>query len=299
VAIGLVKHAFDALLSPLRALFAAAEAARRSYASAITSGRPVGYSIEAQNIGSALGVSATEIMMFGTALQSVADKLRYSTKTFQETSATLTPLGWSLQALKSSFSALWAEIGAQLAPALLQLVNLLRNTTDAITRSGMLSAVAQALKVLLHVGNVLLGVTSIIWQAMELIAQAFVDGLQYFVRQVKNSISRWFGGRIDASDTFKETKDKADILARTIRELFSRSANNEKAAISGGSSSRLASSAWEKMGLIAGPSPGMDAARETARNTRKMVWILEQIMGGGANGAPRGGFGSTPMMSAP
>ena len=299
VAIGLVKYAFDALLSPLRALFAAAEAARRSYASAITSGRPVGYSIEAQNIGSALGVSATEIMMFGTALQSVADKLRYSTKTFQETSATLTPLGWSLQSLKSSFSALWAEIGAQLAPALLQLVNLLRNTTDAITRSGMLSAVAQALKVLLHVGNVLLGVTSIIWQAMELIAQAFVDGLQYFVRQVKNSISRWFGGRIDASDTFQETKDKADILARTIRELFSRSANNEKAAISGGSSSRLASSAWEKMGLIAGPSPGMDAARETARNTRKMVWILEQIMGGGANGAPRGGFGSTPMMSAP
>jgi hypothetical protein len=299
VAIGFVKYAFDMLLAPLRAIFAAADAARKANASSILSGKPTGYGIAASSIGSVLGVSAEDIMMFGEALKSVSDKVRYSTQTFQETNAVMTPLGWNVQALKQSFAALWAQLGAYLAPALNQIVNLLRNTTDALTRSGLVEALAWLVKIFMHVGTVLLGFVSIIAQAFELILQAFTDGIQYFVRQVKNSIARWFGGRIDSTDTFKETKDKADILARTIRDLLSRSANNESAPQSGGSSRRLAASAWERMGLIVGTSPGMDAARETARNTRKMVWILEQIMGGGANGAPRGGFGSTPMMSAP
>lgn len=298
VAIGLVKYAFDMLLSPLRAMVAVAERARQAYAGAQTSGQPLGYSIGAGMLGSAFGVAKEDIMLFGESVRIMSERMKYSIKVFQETNQPLTMLGWNMQALKASMASVFASITAQMAPAMNQAVNLFKNLADSLARSTLVQGLTGLLKILMHVGNVIMGVVGVVAQSFDLLLQTIVDSLQYFIRQVKNTIARWTGGKVDDTDTFAETKDKFDIIRRTLTELFSRQVNNQTAPGPAGSANRMAASAWERMGLIVGPGPAADAGRETARNTRRMVWLLEQIVGASGGGAPRGGYGSNPLTSA-
>ena len=279
VAIGLVKYALNTLLAPIRAVAAAADAARKAYANSLSSGTPLNFSIQTSALAEVLGVGQDEVLNYAAAVEVLNKSMKYSIATFQETNRPLTMLGWSMKSLGASFEAMFAKIGADLAPALSQAADLIKNTIDAFTKSGVLNGLTWFTGVLIHLLNLIAGAVSLLAQGFELLGSVIVDSVQYFIRQIRNSIARVTGGTIDDSDPFKETKDKADILARTVEDLFrNRSDNKNLAPEPSAWSQRMPTSAWEKMGLVLG-SAGANYTQQTANNTKRIADLMSEFIG--------------------
>lgn len=279
VVVGMVRFALNLLIAPLRMLASAAEAARMAYGSSLSKGMPLGYGIKTSMLASALGVGQNEVMQFGKQVEILNEKMKYSIAVFQETNRPLTMVGWNMKAMSASFHAIAAVFAKNLAPALNQFFEMMRNTLDAFSKSASLETIAYTIKVLFHLVNVMIGTASLITQAFDLITQAMVDGIQYFIRQVSNSIARMTGGKIDETDVFTETKQKAELLAKTASQLFKRPGEDSATAPNPmAGMQRLAASSWEKMGLVLG-NGGVNHAQQTAANTKRMAGLMEKMVG--------------------
>jgi hypothetical protein len=295
VAVGLVKYAFDKLLVPIRAIFAIANAQRQLYAGALGAGQSTQFAVATGSLASVMGVGSNEVMHYAQAIQVLSEKMRFSVSVMQETNRPLTYLSWNLNTLKASFASVIAVLATSLAPSFNRLIDVTRSAADALANSGLIEDLAKLAGVVISLAAINVGIASAISQTMQLITTAFIEGLQYFARQVLNSISRTFGGEINADDMFKKTKKSAEILAATLKNTFMRP-RDQNAPEALGSANRLASSAWERMGLVVG-SPAIDMAKLQLQEARRQTKLLESIAGIGT--LRIGSYGANPSYSQP
>lgn len=142
VAVGIVKYAFEKLLVPIRMVIAAAEAARRLYANALTSGQSLGFSSRRGLLADAIGVGENEVYRYGEAVKALNARFANAANTFAATAPRLTGLSWDIKMLQADFGALISQLSADLAPAIMTVVRaidlMVRGMRDHVQMLGRL-----------------------------------------------------------------------------------------------------------------------------------------------------------------
>lgn len=278
-AVGLVQFAFEKLLSPIRAIIAVSEAASRMWARAARSGVGLGVTVQRSVLSSVMGVGEDEVYRYASAFTFLNSRLAESMRAIHDTTIPLTELSWSYKSLKVDIAGLAATITTVLAPAIKE------------AQDGIGQGVQRMTK---HMSDFM--------RNQQAISFAEKHGLESVTKRIKDPEGRTarevlVGFRRLLFDGKGEDPKSASFM-KMFEKMLGDKAANSPASLAAGSANRMAASAWERMGLIVGPGPAADAGRETARNTRRMVWLLEQIVGASGGGAPRGGYGSNPLTSA-
>jgi len=215
VAIGLAGYALRALLSPIRMIIAAANAASALYAKATMSGAGLGYSSSMSVMAGIFGVSQEQVMLFGKSMLEMSEKVKHSSQIFVRTNPTLTALSWQIKLLQADFGALVSQISATFAPVVQSVIvmfdKMARGASDLMEKMGPL-----------------------------------MDFLAGFI-----------SGAIDAVTGGGGVNQPSQPV---------------------GSANRMASSAWEKMGLVLG-NGGQGHMQAVARNTARMSVLMEKMVG--------------------
>ena len=276
-AVGLVQFAFEKLLSPIRAIIAVSEAASRMWARAARSGVGLGVTVQRSVLSSVMGVGEDEVYRYASAFTFLNSRLAESMRAIHDTTIPLTELSWSYKSLKVDIAGLAATITTVLAPAIKE------------AQDGIGQGVQRTTK---HMSDFM--------RNQQAISFAEKHGLESVTKRIKDPEGRTarevlVGFRRLLFDG-KGEDPKSALFMKMFEKMLGDKAASSPASLAAGSANRMAASAWERMGLIVGPGPAADAGRETARNTRRMVWLLEKIVG--ASGAPRGGYGSNPLTSS-
>lgn len=131
VVLGLFKFAIEGVLGPLRAMMHAAEAARGTYAKALTGGMGLGYASKTGLLASIIGVSEDQVMQFGGAVGYLNGKVQFASETFAQTNQKLTALSWEFRVLTADIAALTAKLAYNMQPSLVMLIRVV----DASARS--------------------------------------------------------------------------------------------------------------------------------------------------------------------
>ena len=147
----LITRAIQVALVPLRKFAQevgrAADAAARIYARSMTSGFGVGMTVQRGMLASIIGVSENEIFQFGKAIAYLQPQLARAQQIMRDTTVPLTQVNWQFKVLQADMSALWAQIGADAAPALLKLADsldiLVKVVTDNLSKLEKIGNIAK------------------------------------------------------------------------------------------------------------------------------------------------------------
>lgn len=125
----------------LKGLQAAAEGVRDAfnrasgiYAKAGTSGMGIGTTVRRGAFASVLGVSENEVMRFGKQIEYLSPKLATANGILAKTTMPLTQVSWEFKVMQQNLYALFAQIGTQVAPALLAFGNALNAILEVINK---------------------------------------------------------------------------------------------------------------------------------------------------------------------
>lgn len=141
VGVGLVGYAAHLALDPIMKLatamrdhfYRAAEAGRSMYAKQLQSGGlPGGYVAKRSLLGEMLGVGESEVMQYGKAVAYLNEKVRFAQGVYTQTTPQLASASYELRALNNDFKALAMLIAAEFAPAVRQMVYVLRQVVEFV-----------------------------------------------------------------------------------------------------------------------------------------------------------------------
>lgn len=277
LAIAGVATAMLLLTRTIRALNQAMEDARRRYARQLQTGLPGGFTTTRGVMAEILGVSEQEVLRYGKAVNWLTERVRLSSAELNRTTRTLTAAAINWKVVGLNFRALWA----QLATALSEVSNIIAKAVSAwvefIRESGHARRLTQLLAVALQLLSAAMIGIMVPVAAVITALTALGDAFEYFFRQVKNSFARTFGGKIDISDKFKETKAAAKALVELIKSLGKSSAS-EKVPAATSDYRRLEPSPWERMGLVIGQGIGGNPLRKIEQHTKRTADLLQKAL---------------------
>lgn len=252
--------------------------ASQRYAKQLTTGLPGSFTTQRSLLAEVIGVSEMEVLRYGKAVEALSERLRLSGEEMHRTTRILTQTQWNLRVLGINFRALWSQIAAVMAPAINMFANFLSAWVQFVREIGWGQAVAHSVAIMMKVLATALVALYLPLAAAVTAVVALGDAIQYFVRQVRNSIMRATGQEDEVSneDVFRETKLAWESMAQMMRSL-GKASTNGVAPTPTTDYSKLQASAWERMGLVVGPGIGVHPLRDIAKNTRKTADLLQQI----------------------
>jgi hypothetical protein len=138
--------ALKALSVTVKETMAAYEHARQIYGSALTSGLGTQFTVHHSKLAEIMGVSELDVFRFGAQMAYLNPKLDQAVKILAQTAVPLTAVSWEIKVLGTDFSAMFAKIASEAAPAVLGFLNAL----DALVKK--LNSSEKWLKLLLGGG---------------------------------------------------------------------------------------------------------------------------------------------------
>ena len=166
VALGLVGFAFRHTIGRIMELSAvlmnhftrAAEAGRSMYAKQLQSGGlPGGFVAGRSLMAEMLGVGESEIMRYGNAVAYLNEKIKFAQGVYVQTTPALASASYELRALNNDIKAIGMLIAAEFAPAMRQVIYVLRQVIEFVGGAfakGLAAAFKRAIEVAItHVGG--------------------------------------------------------------------------------------------------------------------------------------------------
>lgn len=255
----------------------AADNARKLYAKSLIGGMPIGYTNQRQLQASVLGVSETEVVRFGKALQWINPQIAAAQAMIAKTAIPLATLGAEFEIVKIKVEAFAAKIMAQAKPAIEAIISVLSSFAEAI----------ELLKI----------VEAVVWVFTKIaeVADLAVSGFKLFIYTVADGIALLIKYANNLFEILKHPFDKSkrkmfdtDFFSDETIKL-SEEVNKKWAVLFGKRDStvkdlpapvsymkQLGASSLERMGLVMGMGSA-NPAKETAQNTKKMVQQLQVI----------------------
>jgi len=271
--------------------------AARLYSSVLRGGGLAsGWIVQRGTVASIMGVSEQEVMRVGAAFQELSERTRYATRALTETMPALTGAAWSWRVLGVQFQALFARVASVFAPVVDEALKAVAALVQFAAAAGPWRVVAAALRDAFHsVARIAEGAALAV-MGLGLALVALGDSVKYVMVQINNSAARMHipGFHEVPAHQFNDTSAAWDAFMQMAR-LFA--GQNQIGAPSPlPDPRRLASSPWERMGLVMGVGGQSDYARETAANTRRSAEHLGRI----AAALARSGSGlMAPMYNQP
>lgn len=133
IAIGAGTAAIKALRESIESLKASITQAAKQYASAMTSGMPLGFNIRRQTLASIIGVSGNEVFMFGKQIEYLNPQLNNAVNILTATNKNLTQVDWQWKILQTDTKAMADQLTNDAAPALLLFTSALDVLVKKIT----------------------------------------------------------------------------------------------------------------------------------------------------------------------
>lgn len=166
VALGLVGFAFRHTIGRIMELSVvlmnhftrAAEAGRSMYAKQLQSGGlPGGFVAGRSLMAEMLGVGESEIMRYGNAVAYLNEKIKFAQGVYVQTTPALASASYELRALNNDIKAIGMLIAAEFAPAMRQVIYVLRQVIEFVGGAfakGLAAAFKRAIEVAItHVGG--------------------------------------------------------------------------------------------------------------------------------------------------
>lgn len=276
--------------------------ARAQYAKQLMSGgMPGAFTQQRSSLANILGVSERDVFAFGNAVAYVSEMTKISNAVLAENTRVLAATSWHQAALGQSMDAAWSEVAATFAPVIQKASDLVRQLVDFATESGIVAGAFQAMadgmqiviKAFEFTGVVMAGVVF----AIASVREAFVTMLYHIHIAIVNMAAK-IGVELsgpDGNDVVAAHK-AANSAKKNLDEKWDKFNNwkPDEAPGAMASSKRMASSPWERMGLVLGIGGAGNYQKQTADNTKRMAKILEQMHNRGGGVA-----GLAPMHAAP
>lgn len=304
IAVKVLETAFKLLTKAVINTVAAYETARQLYAKSLMQGLGLNFTAKRGMIASVLGVSETEVMRFGAAMNYLNPKLAFAAETLAKTAVPLTGVGWEFKILSENIKALWAQMAEGLAPAVKALMIELNDFLVTMGRTGNIEFLAQILSKIFQslvntIGAIeLLGATFA--AQFSLIRDAFKLMIQEIVLLIPGA-GKLLG--IKASDA-QETKDH---ISGTLSALGNQASDFFKNATGGklndvpppiAQMKQLPASAWEKMGLVVGGGAN-NYQKDIAKNTRDTANAMKALTAALRKSGMAPSFGYSPNTAQP
>jgi len=133
---GEIFVSIKALSAAFNSLKSSVENARNAYAKSLTSGLGIEFTVNRSLLANILGVSETEVVKFGAAVNYLNPKLSHASKILSETTKPLTEVAWEFGVLKADLSAVFAKISNDASPAILDLIGFLDSLAISLSNAG-------------------------------------------------------------------------------------------------------------------------------------------------------------------
>lgn len=255
--------AIAGLATTVLGLNKAMQDARHLYAKSLTSGGlPFAFVAQRSAIASVLGVGEREVFHFGQSVSVLAGKLHWASKTMAETVRTNTMVAWNFKVAWENVSASFSTLVDELSPMLNKIAEM---TSKAAQGTGeAVKTISEAVRAQMEKGS----------PAAEFAKQW---GLEIKDRKPweDKSVPIWRFQSTGGVDVSAKVMEK---YRRDFSEQIKLIWNKDKAPPAEAFANRYKTSPWERMGLVLG-SIGNSPMQETAKNTRKMVTLLERLAG--------------------
>lgn len=303
VVVKVLETAFKLLSKAVMNTVAAYETARQIYAKSLMQGLGVNFTVKRGMIASVLGVSETEVLRFGQAMNYLNPKLAFAADTLARTAVPLTGVGWEFKILEQNIAALWATIASGLAPAIGAIIEDFNSFLVTLGKTDILKSVAQELGVVLIVLNDLAGGFEVAVNAFVVGFKIIADSISIAIMSMLNLLSKIPGlNSIGGWDTGKAKQDIIDQSTNLRKEISDVSKNLFGKSTTGipqpmAQMKQLVASDWEKHGLnIAGTQQSTNDLIKKGNGYLKI--ISDHITGRGQ--VPRATqFGMNPTVSNP
>lgn len=278
-----VGVALIALKKAIIETIAAYEHARQIYAKSLMSGLGVQLTTKRGILSEIVGVSEEDILKFGAALNYLNPKIEWASKVLSQTNAPLTQVGWGFKIVAQDIKAIFAEIAAGIAPALLAFTDNLSSFLEVLGKSGFLKAAAEVINVILVGLNDVVGIVEIIINSFVVGFKIIGDAISIFIMEALNLLSKIPGlGKLGGWDT---TKAKEDIVTQSqnLRDEIEKVFANFFGKKSTGMPSpqpfmkQLPTSSWEKMGLVIG---GGRSTNDLIKESNKHLSVIAKAVSG-------------------
>jgi lambda repressor-like predicted transcriptional regulator len=246
----------------------AAEEAKRYYAKTLQSGFGTNFTIKRSLLANAIGVGENEVWQYGAAVGALNEKFSHATRMLEEANPVLTQLSWETSVMKADFEALKAKIAVDLAPAMESFIKWVDELAKHLTHWATPPKDAEP-QILEEQARRAFG-------KQEGITPALIEG------DKPGFINRMLGlssePEADATKGFVD-KTGADVTDK-YKDKFEEFLKNFKpgAPPPVAYMKQLPASQWEHMGLTIGGSGGTVYARETMKNTAKIVSSIEKFL---------------------
>ena len=304
VVVKLLETSFKLLAKAVMNTVEAYETARKLYAKALTSGLGLNFTVKRGMIADILGVSETEVLRFGQAMNYLNPKLAFASETLAKTAVPLTGVGWEFKILSENIKALWAQMAEGLTPSIKALLIEFNDFLVTLGRTGNIEFLGQVLSKLFQSLVNTIG-------ALELIGATFAaqfsiirDSLTLLIESTINLIAKIPGaGKLgihsfDTSVVEKHMAGTISALGTQYKDYFSNllGANAKNVPPPMAQMKQLIGSDWEKHGLnIAGGQSTNDLIKKGNGYLKTIADHITQN-----KNIPRAGqFGMSPFVSNP
>jgi hypothetical protein len=129
-AVGVLSKVLHDFVSGIRDSY---DKARQLYAKALMSGLGLGFTTKRGVMASIIGVSEEDVLKFGDAMKYLNPKLEWATSNLAKTAPALAQVSYDFKILETDMEAMYATIGADLAPALEDLTHWFEVITQMAT----------------------------------------------------------------------------------------------------------------------------------------------------------------------
>jgi hypothetical protein len=137
-----LELAFKLLIGAIKKTVEAYDYARNLYAKSLTSGLNLNFTVKRSMLADVLGVSETEVIRFGAALNYLNPRLDFASRQLAQSAPALAGVGWEFKILEKNISALWSEIAQGLAPMVKTLISEFNDFMSTLGNSGNLKFLA-------------------------------------------------------------------------------------------------------------------------------------------------------------
>jgi len=128
--------AFKGLQAIVAGVTSSFRTAGKEYAGALKSGGlPLSFTVRRGNLASIIGVSEKEVFFYGRQIQFLTERISLANGVIAKTSTPLTQVSWEFKILQTNMKALWAQVGNEVAPAILALTRLFNNLAEAAIKA--------------------------------------------------------------------------------------------------------------------------------------------------------------------
>lgn len=284
VLIKVAMEALGALTTAIKKTTQQYEEASRIYAKSLQSGLGTAFTTKRSIQAAILGVSETEVVKFGAALNYINPKIEQAAKTISDANLPLTKVSWEFKILKINMEAMFAKLAVEAAPAIYSLIDALNELVSWVNKNS--KSLMSPIRAMNQQNQ-----NEAKYKAFEDFASKY--GLFMSGSHVK--------GKDDIGDSinlFRKGSDKPDVKALELfqREWSKKTQDREKTIPTPQSfMKQLPASSWEKMGLVVGG--GANTTNDLIRKSNAYLQVIAKSVSGGM---PRAGqFGFNPTVSNP